>query len=61
MFNAGKILKAILSVFALSTKHAMDMPFNGSVSGAYKNRMSLGGLPPKWKGKRRARIMRGGK
>lgn len=30
-------------------------------SGAYRQRFSLGGLPPAWKGKVQARINRGGR
>jgi hypothetical protein len=62
MMKANKgILQAILSIFALSVAHGMAIDHNGGGSGKYRNRMSLGGLPPRWKGKRQARIMRGGR
>jgi hypothetical protein len=37
------------------------MALIGSSNGHLRQRFTLSGLPPKWKGKRMARIMRGGK
>jgi hypothetical protein len=49
-----------LLAFLFSEKQRAQSMSGGS-SGAYRNRFSLGGLPPAWKGKRMARIMRGGR
>jgi hypothetical protein len=61
MIKTNGILKAIMSIFALSAAHNMSHDLSGGGSGKDRNRMSLGGLPPRWKGKRMARIRRGGK
>jgi len=50
------IIAAFLAGQKATVRHASH-----DVSGANRQRFNLGGLPQAWKGKRMARIMRGGK
>jgi len=56
---------AIMAMFGANTRKVQkrrehrNIPMG--VSQKYRARFNLGGLPPAWKGKRMARIMRGGK
>lgn len=53
---------AAISPFAALTRPSPSTPYlAGGVSGRHRTRFNLGGLPPKWKGKRQARINRGGR
>ncbi|MFA5101039.1 MAG: hypothetical protein WC547_09180 [Candidatus Omnitrophota bacterium] len=56
-FNPFAVIAAMLSE---KSAHRKMRDVIGT-SGAYHQRFNLGGLPPTWKGKRQARINRGGK
>lgn len=60
MAKSNGFLARMAAMLAMANfNHGMSM--SGSASGCLRQRFNLAGLPPAWKGKRMARIMRGGK